>query len=212
MKFVRKATFDEYAEWYLQREVRKGNWCKQDLPLTPEGRLDAFRNRECGKFREWFLKARWTVQRLEHQKELETLMVVAAPFTDKLRKPELRTQDARLLGIVADNAIKNDYLNRDPEACRHLDYYTRFKTRDIELQGGDRLVLISLNGGEKREASNATYYLHDGYGRGLPYMMLLKQGVIPFEPVEVFLAERIGILAAFAGYLWGERNSRTSGG
>jgi hypothetical protein len=43
---------------------------------------------------------------------------------------------------------------------------------------------------EKQRNPSGTYYLHDGTARALAYMVLVRQGAIPFEPAEAFVTAR----------------------
>lgn len=186
MRYIKDSSFDEYAVWFFEREMRKEGG--KEVPGTPEDRLAEFHGEAKDKYREWFPKARWTVQRLEDPKEMESLMVVSASFTREHRL--WNPGEQRLLGVEARNAIRHDYFRTDPNSGRHRDYYNRLRTGRLELRGADRLVLLSLEDTWRREAPDTTYYLHDGFGRALPYMMLLEEEAIQFAPVEVFLAER----------------------
>jgi len=186
MRYMRDASFDEYAVWFFEREMRKGGG--KEVPGTPEDRLAEFHGGAKYKYREWFLTARWTVQCLQDPEEMESLMVVSAHFTREYRL--WNPPEQRLLGVEARNAIRYDYFLKDPKSGRHRCYYNLLWTGKLELRGADRLVLLSLEDTWRREAPDATYYLHDGFGRALPYMMLLEEEAIQFAPVEVFLAER----------------------
>ena len=187
MRYVRDSSFDEYAEWFFERAVRNKAW--GSVPATPSARLAALQSpAACGKFHEWFPSACWTIQILESADELNSLMVVSAPFTREYRL--WNDAEQRLLGIEARNALQNDYFLMCPTSGKHCRYYVLHESKKLKMEGADRLVLLSMQENWTREAPDATYYLHDGFGRALPYAMLLKEGKLPFSPVEVFLAQR----------------------
>ena len=187
MRFVREASFDEYATWFFER-ARRTKAC-ETIPETAHKRLDAFQTWARGKFHDWFITARWTVQLVESPRELESLMVVSAPFTREYRL--WNDGEQRLLGVEARNALQHDYFLNDPTSGRHARYYLLLKGGKLKLEGQDRLVLITLDESSRLEAPAATYYLHDGFGRALPYMMLLEENGLQFEPMEAILAERV---------------------
>ena len=187
MNFIRKSSFDEYADWFFQRAVRNKVW--DVVPETAEKRLEAFQSPKArGKFHEWMPSATWSIQELESVDELNSIMVVSAKFTREYKL--WNNGEQRLLGIEANNAIKYDYFLTDPTSCRHCRYYFLHQNRKLQMKDADRLVLLSMEEDWKREAPDANYYLHDGFGRALPYAMLLAEKKLVFSPVEVFLAER----------------------
>src|SRR5262249_332134 len=93
----------------------------------------------------------------------------------------------RLLGKVADRAGRPDYLTRADK--RILNYYAAFKDCHFRLEGSSRLVICSSSSDERRENPAGQYYLHDGAGRALAYMILVKENKATFDPVEAFLAQ-----------------------
>jgi len=187
VRYVRDSSFDEYAKWFFERAVRSEAW--DAVPATPQDRLAAFRSPQVrGKFHDWFLSAGWTIQELESPDELDSLMVVSAPFTREYRL--WNEGEQRLLGVEARNALRYGYFLSDPTSGKHRRYYVLHQNKELKMEGADRLVIISMEESWKREAPDATYYLHDGFGRALPYAMLLIEGKLLFSPVEVFLAER----------------------
>jgi hypothetical protein len=59
-----------------------------------------------------------------------------------------------------------------------------------ELKGENRIAICSAEPSETTSNPSADYYLLDGAGRCLPYMMLVKQNKLGFAPIESFLAKR----------------------
>jgi len=185
MRHLRGSTFDEYVEYYLLREKRKNP--TQVLPGTAPARFDVMRSDHSGKLRRWFEKARWCVVLLDLQ-ELESLVFLESDWT---KAEGLVVKDGvnyRLLGKVAERAIGSNYLSRT-SAQRHLDYYRTFKSCQFRLEGSSRLVICSSSADERRDNPAGQYYLHDGTGRALSYMILVKEDAAMFDPVEAFLAQ-----------------------
>ncbi len=50
-------------------------------------------------------------------------------------------------------------------------------------------MLCSLNAGERRENPHGTWYLHDGFGRLVPYLYGAIYEGREFSPIEALLAE-----------------------
>ena len=99
----------------------------------------------------------------------------------------------RTLKNAAENALATGYfetMRRKRE--RHFWYYLSYIYGQLSLRKENRLVVRTLNEDEKHNFLKGTYsyYLHDGWGRALPYMVLLLQERIKYEPVEAFLAEQ----------------------
>lgn len=185
MEPIRPASFDEYATWYLEREVRKGN--RDSIPQTPGDRLAEFNGgREKDKYRDWFPAGSWFLQRLQIPEDLETLIFLDTP---QLRPWLTNTPERRpLLGDAAKDASTRHYFENNPRAAGQRRNYEDLKARRTELRGSDRLVIITPNTSEKSDCPSGTFYLHDGFGRALPYMMVILQGV-KLSPVEALLGE-----------------------
>jgi hypothetical protein len=95
----------------------------------------------------------------------------------------------RLLGRVVENAIAGNYLAR-PSAHKHRDYYDRLANGSLRIEGENRVAICSAEESEIRPNPSARYYLLDGVGRCLPYMILVAKHECKFAPIEAFCAVR----------------------
>jgi hypothetical protein len=68
--------------------------------------------------------------------------------------------------------------------------YDRLAAGRLELKGENRIAICSAEPDEISANPAARYYLLDGVGRCLPYMILLKEGRLKQMSIEAFLAER----------------------
>ena len=204
---VTESTFDEYSFWFLTRmKERKQHTPEFPLgtlvPETPEDRLAALKPLK-GKCPPWFERARWTIVSMTAA-DLATVVVVD---NEKIRGLGLlRTGTDRTLDNTARIAIKMGYFER-PDAAdpRHQEYYHKLLEGQLSLSGPNRLVLRELRAGEATLHPEPcpgyfparTLYLHDGFGRGLPLMILVQRGILPATtPVEAFVARLPNDLAA----------------
>ena len=187
MRVVR-ASSDEYASWYLRREARKR---KSDLsPSSLREQVEAMRQHHSGKMRDWFNASTcWHIVELELISELADLVFLECRWTKEEGLVNRDGPDYRLLDRVAKNAMASRYLVR-PSARKHKDYYDQLAMGSLELVGEDRIAICSAEPGEIAGNPAASYYLLDGVGRCLPYMILLKEQKLKHTPIEAFLAER----------------------
>lgn len=180
MRYLSGATYDDYIEWYLRREKRKNP--TSELPETAVERKRIMNEQHPGKIRAEFPTANWSVVLLD-QSDLENLVFLDSDWT----KQEGLTIEgrSRKLRDVANRAIIQDYLKKT-SAEKHQLYYNAMKDCHFRLDGSSRLVIRrSIEG----ETKHGEYYLHDGSGRALSYLLLLKQeSNVAFESVEAFLA------------------------
>ncbi len=95
----------------------------------------------------------------------------------------------RLLGRVVENAIGRNYL-ASPLAHKHKHYYDELATGSLQLEGENRVAICSAEESEIRSNPGAQYYLLDGVGRCLPYMILVAEHKQEFAPIEAFCAAR----------------------
>ncbi|MGA3335200.1 MAG: hypothetical protein ABSC62_13655 [Terracidiphilus sp.] len=78
-------------------------------------------------------------------------------------------------------------------ACCHVKqraYYESLERAELALQGANRLAICSAEHSEMDSNPSARYYLLDGVGRSLPYMILLLEQKIESLRIEAFMAER----------------------
>ncbi len=185
---MRASSLDEYASWYLRREERRR---KSDLtPSALQEQVEAMRQRHSGKTRDWFnASTYWHIVELELVCELADLVFLGCPWTKEEGLVIRDGPDYRLLDRVAKNAMASRYSFR-PSARKHKDYYDQLATGSLELVGEDRFAICSAEPGEIAANPAACYYLLDGVGRCLPYMILLKEQKLKHTPIEAFLAER----------------------
>lgn len=94
----------------------------------------------------------------------------------------------RLLEQVAKNAIAGNYLART-SARKHKAYYDQIASGSLRIEGEDRVAICTAEESEVRSNPAAQYYLLDGVGRCLPYMMLVVEHAREFAPVEAFCAD-----------------------
>jgi hypothetical protein len=141
-----------------------------------------------GKTRPWFSTARWFVARLERS-EFDRLVFLDCTWT---RREGLVLADGpnyRILSRVAQNALSSGYLEKTSDP-RHRKYYAAMAECHFRLECTSRLAICSADANELQQNPLATYYLLDGVGRALAYMLFLLNSSVPYESVEAFVAER----------------------
>jgi hypothetical protein len=184
VKVRHSSCFGEYVQWYIQRDLDKGV-----LSSRPELIEDRIRYlRDSGKVLDWFIEpeGRWSIVELTGA-ELRKVYFVASDIT---RSEGLVRQGVdRTLDNGATHAAEADYFGQFKYGrARHF-YYYHWLQRGITLAGGHRLVLRSVLHSEC-EIPAGKVYLQDGFGRALPYTMLVREGKIsPDAIVEAFLLE-----------------------
>lgn len=181
---------EEYARWYLERDADKGD--ARPIPNRPEQQVQAMRVRHSGKMRTWFnASTRWRIVELDVVEDLSNLVVLECDWTKKagLVIPDGRP-NYRLLRRVAENALRCEYLGTLPLEHKHRIYHERLAAGTLRLAGAQRVAVCSAEPSETQFNPAAHYYLLDGVGRCLPYIMLGLEPKIELPPVETFLAER----------------------
>lgn len=188
MRVLRESSLEEYASWYLHREMRKGD--RRQIPTKPMEQVAAMWQRHGGKMRAWFnTTTRWTVVELETVRDLASLVFLECQWTKNEGLVIPDGPDYRVLDRVATNAMRIAYLDR-PSAEKHRRYYCQLAENSLQLVAEDRIAICSAESGEIRSNPTAHHYLLDGVGRCLPYMILLKERRLTHMPIEAFLAER----------------------
>jgi hypothetical protein len=183
MEIVRASSVAEYAKWYLDREHRK----RPAAPIVdPQDAIDVLRMRHQGKWRMEFEWSRWDIVRLDRS-DFERLIFIESGWSKDARLVVPGVPNYRLLGVVAQRAEKIAYLST-PKAEQHREYLHRLRA-GMALTGDDALVLRTATRTERDTNPDGSYYLHDGAGRSLPYMILVARGELPFAVVEAFLAD-----------------------
>lgn len=188
MRIIRPSSLYEYAAWYLRRDARKGD--SRSIPDDPEEQVHVMYERHKGKMRDWFTSTTsWHIVCLDAVGELSNLVFLECKWTKEEKLVVPNGVNYRLLGRVTENAMNVGYLAR-PFAHRHKAYYENLAGGSLQLEGENRIAICSMEEGEGRSNPAAKYYLLDGVGRSLPYMILIHERKHEYRPVEAFLAER----------------------
>lgn len=187
MRVVRSSSLEEYARWYLRRNQRKDPHSIYDGEADP---VEMMRRDHPGKMRAWFSgKTRWSIVSLDTVSDLSNLVFLECDYTKGEGLVIPGERNYRLLERVAENAIAGNYLSR-PSARRHRYYYDELAAGSLSIEGENRVAICSAEESEIRSNPAAQYYLLDGVGRCLPYMILLAEHKQEFSPIEAFRAER----------------------
>jgi hypothetical protein len=142
-----------------------------------------------GKMRSWFANTtRWSIVLLEIA-DVVDLVFLECEWTKREGLVIPGEKNYRLLDRVTDNAMMSGYLAR-PSAHKHKSYYDALASGSLRLIGDDRVAICSAEDSEIQTNPRASYYLLDGVGRCLPYVILAKEHSIDYSPVEAFLAVR----------------------
>lgn len=147
-------------------------------------------HKHAGKLQQWFPSASWTIVSLDLP-ECEHLVYLDSDWTkaNKLTN-QSDGQNYRLLRRVSENAIRLNYFESDDPKCKsHRDYYKLFREGKLNLKD-DPVAVCTLNANERSSNPQGTFYIQDGNGRALPYLVLVMEQKIVFEPVHAFLAEQ----------------------
>jgi len=140
--------------------------------------------------RDWFGDAtRWCVMSLDTASDLTNLVFLESGWTKREGLIIPDGKNYRLLGRVVENAILENYLAR-PSAKKHKDYYDKLANGSLRIEGEDRVAICSAEESEIRSNPDAQYYLLDGVGRCLPYLILVAEHKREFEPIEAFCVSR----------------------
>lgn len=182
MKPLGASSAGEYASWYLARDREKdGSDSIRDEKVDAVAVMKA---RHSGKWLDWFDDAAWSIVSLGEE-EFGRLIYLDNAWTKREGLTIKDRPNYRLLSRVAELAREIDYLaHGDP---RHRRYYTLLQC-GLRLTGDCRVMIRSADEGEMRDNPDGQHYLMDGAGRGLPYMILLLEGKLAYEPVEAFVA------------------------
>jgi len=195
MNTVRTSSCDEYTEWYLKRDMCKGN--RDSVPRRARKRrkimkTPAAQGGHCGKWRDWYECADWSIIRIT-QDEFERLIPIENPWTEEnLTSYERNGDDYRLLrnvvnAIISRSKEEGGFLECS-EMAGYMKYYNPLKYGHMRIEGIHRIVLHSLVPNEKEHNPSGFFYLQDGWGRSFPHQILITEGHLSYEPVEAFLA------------------------
>jgi hypothetical protein len=190
MRVLRESSLEEYAKWYLERDAVKRD--SRPIPNRPEQQVQAMRDRHSGKMRQWFNDStRWHIVELDVVEDLSKVVFLECDWTKEAGLIIPDGPNYRLLRRVAENALACEYLSSLPQDHQeHKKYYDTLLRGSLRLVGENRIAVCSAEASETQSNPAARYYLLDGVGRCLPYMMLLLERKMEPVPVEAFLAER----------------------
>jgi len=189
MRVLRESSLGEYAEWYLQREAVKGS--TRSIPDSSEQMIQEMRNFHEGKMRGWFDElTRWHIVELNLIGDLQTLVFLESKWTKETGLVIPSGANYRILDQVGKNAIASHYLEGLEPTAKHTTYYDSLMKGSMKLAGADRIAICTAEPSEIASNPAASYYLLDGVGRCLPYMILLQQRKREFAAIEAFRAER----------------------
>jgi len=201
MRFVRESSLEEYAAWYLRREADKGD--ARQIPVRSDQQVRAMRTFHWGKMRTWFDDStRWHVVEFDVVEDVARLIFLECDWTMRERLVIPGDPNYRLSHRVAANALTHHYLDGLPLNYKHRIYYDRLARGAIQQTGKDRIAICSAEPREIELNPDARYYLLDGVGRCLPYMMLLLEQKLEFATIEAFLAEREAAPPRRDGFSW----------
>ncbi len=146
--------------------------------------------RHSGKVRPWFNDStRWYLAELDRT-DLEKLVFLECDWTKGNGLVQNDGPDYRTLLRVAQRAKAMKYISLDCCNVKQRAYYESLERSEFGLQGANRLAICSAEPCEMDSNPSARYYLLDGLGRSLPYMILLLEGKIEPMRIEAFMAER----------------------
>jgi hypothetical protein len=185
---VRETSLEEYAEWFLLRAAAGGD--PAPVPTGTDQLVAAMRERHAGKMRPWFNAAtRWQIVELDVT-DLANLVFLENSWTKENGLVTCDGLNYRTLTRVAERARASNYLLQPCCHEKQKSYYERLQRGELHLNGGDRIAICSAEPSEINANPAARYYLLDGVGRSLPYMILLQDRKLESMRVEAFLAER----------------------
>lgn len=188
MRVLRASSIEEYARWYLQRERKK----HPTSSITDErgNSVEVMRRCHPGKMRDWFGRStRWNIVSLDALNDLQNLVFLECGWTKEEGLVIPDGPNYRILERVAKNGTAGNYLTRT-SAHRHKSYYDQIASGSLRIEGEDRVAICTAEESEVRSNPAAQYYLLDGVGRCLPYMMQVVEHAREFAPVEAFCADR----------------------
>lgn len=172
MQTARESTFDEFAQHFIKRLWRYQ--CRNlAMPENASARL-ALMQGWPGKCCEWFHNGRWAIVELNAD-DLDGLYHVSH---DPLKVDRIwRPPAPRTLRNACQFAQEVDYFRvQSPGRESHIDYYQRLKEGSLVLRGSERLAIRTLTTKDCAELKAGDLYIHDGFGRALPYLALVTEG------------------------------------
>ena len=196
MRRLRCASFEDYVRWYLRRERTKR---RQQADLGERSwisLLNEMRGTHPDKLRTWFERAKWSIVLLEDPEEALSLVCVDGPDTRRNGLVTGMGVNHRIARAVVSAArefvyFDNEVIRRTNAVEWHFrqDSLEAYRRNWPRFEGANRLVLCTLNEDERSENPAGNYYLHDGFGRLLPWLYAIVYEQREYAPIEAFLAE-----------------------
>lgn len=198
MRFIRETNLDEFIRWYLSRERRK-----LGLDGDLQGVSDAALRQEMDRFhgnklRPWFDRARWNIVSFDSVEELMTFICVDGTDTRRNRLVNGLDPDFRIVGRVIASALHYGHFEALASASQYSleanvqhQRMERLKADFPQLCGAERLALCTPSEHEYAQNPSGTWYLHDGFGRLLPWLYLVVIEGYQYLQVEAFLIEEL---------------------
>jgi hypothetical protein len=188
MRLERPSSELEYAAWFLRRAAFSGD--ARQIPNAAAEKLAVMRERHSGKVRSWFNDStRWYIAELDLA-DLEKLVFLECDWTKGNGLVQNDGPDYRTLMRVALRAKAMNYISLACCNVKQRAYYESLERVELTLEGAHRLAICSAEPSEMSSNPSASYYLLDGVGRCLPYMILLLEQKIEPLRIEAFVAER----------------------
>lgn len=189
MRFIRTSSLEEYASWYLDREAVKGDG--HPKPTEPKLQIEAMCSLHGGKVRPWFDESvRWKIVEIDVATDLANVLFLENEWTKNAGLIIPDGPNYRILRRVAANAVAECYLSKLSPDQKLRTYYEKLRENTLQLTGQNRIVLCSAERSEVTCNPAANFYLLDGAGRSLAFMILALEGNKMPQTVEALVAER----------------------
>ena len=189
MRTLRSASVDDFIEWYLRRELTKANI--RSVGQTRFERQTQMEATQPGKLWPGYISWSWSLVEISPS-ELPNLLILSSGWT---REEQLvRNHILRTLDAAVTHALESGYFTTQADRrTRHQSYYSTYERSTPSTSELDRIVLRTLRDDERSEVvaagrGDVSYYLHDGFGRCLPYLTLLRQKRVEPVVIEAYLA------------------------
>ena len=144
-----------------------------------------------GKLWPGYISWSWSLVEISPS-ELPNLLILSSGWT---REEQLvRNHILRTLDAAVTHALESGYFTTQADRrTRHQSYYSTYERSTPSTSELDRIVLRTLRDDERSEVvaagrGDVSYYLHDGFGRCLPYLTLLRQKRVEPVVIEAYLA------------------------
>ena len=189
MKILGSTCFDDFVAWYLQREQAKGRL--PSVPTTPDERRALMESTHAGKLWPGCPAWSWSLVELDAA-DLPDLLILDCDWTRD--ESLVREGVVRTLDNAVTHALDSGYfINETEQRARHQAYYREYVKSSPSGQTLGTLVIRTLLYDEvsctvMAGRSDISYYLHDGFGRLLPYLALSRLQQVKAIKLKAFLA------------------------